>query len=206
MMNGIDISIYQGDVDFGQVKASGIAFCYAKAAEGTSYADANFAGYHDQAKTAGLPFGPYFFFHGAQDGAAQAQAFLAAIDGREGDLLPMVDCEAGGLDGVSAGAYLGELAKFLEIVDATLEGKRTIIYFGYSFWHDTLGGYDGFSGHPAWVAAYNSDTTLDMTGTGWTKWTIWQFSDGSGQTPIPGISGNVDRDRLNGDDLSIIRR
>ena len=206
MIPGIDISVDQGDVDFGQVKASGlVAWVHAKATEGITYTDALYAQNHDRAKIAGEPFGGYHFFRGGDNGAAQAQHFLQTIDGREGDVLPMVDCEEGGRDGVDASTYLGRLAMFLKTLDATLRGKRTIIYFEYSFWVDFLGGYDGFSGHPAFPAAYNNDSSLDMTGTGWADWTIWQYSDGSGLPLIPGISTNVDRDRLRGELSTILR-
>jgi lysozyme len=207
MLNGIDISVDQGAIDFQAVKGSGaISWVHAKATEGITYADTAFRGYHDQAKGAGLPFGAYHFFRGNDDGDAQAQNFLAAIDGYSGQCLPMVDCEEGGLGGVDATTYLARLGAFLHAVDATLNGKRTLIYFGYSFWVNTLSGYSGFSGHPAWPAAYNDDATLDMSGTGWSSWTVWQFSDGIRKPPIPGISASVDRDRLDGDLLAPILR
>ena len=203
MLNGVDLSIDQGTIDF-HALASEVGFVFAKATEGITYSDARFREYHDQAKAANIPFGAYHFFHGGDNGAAQAAHFLSAIDGYGGDLVPMVDCEAGGLDGVSPGTFLSRLGMFLSNVDATLRGKRAIIYFGYSFWVNTLGGYDGFCGHPAWPAAYNPDASLDMTGTGWSDWTLWQYSDGSGLPYLPGMTTPVDRDRLR--DLALIRR
>lgn len=194
-MQGVDISCDQGDIDFHELDEH-VDWIHAKASEGVTYRDDHFATYHDRAKLVGIPFGAYHFFRGGDDGEAQAKTFLASISGREGQVLPMVDCEEGGRDGVDAQTYLKRLGDFLRVVDATLNGKRTLIYFEYSFWSDFLGGYDGFSGHPAWPAAYNSDSDLDMTGTGWVSWTIWQYSDGSDLAPLPGIATNVDRDRL----------
>jgi lysozyme len=205
MLNGIDTSAYNPITDYAAVKGSGLVqFWFNKATEGTGYQNSNYRAVHDGAKGVGIPFGAYHFFHGNVDGNAQAQYFLNFISGYEGQLLPFVDCETD--DGVDSATWLGNLTAFLGAVDATLSGKRTIIYFGYSFWQTFLGGTDDYSGHPAFPAAYNNDTSLDMTGTGWTKWTLWQYSDGSGKSSIPGITGNVDRDRLNSDDISLIQR
>lgn len=204
MLNGVDISVDQGDIDFAALKGS-VAWVHAKATEGITYQDSMFRTYHDGAKAVGIPFGAYHFFRGNDDGVLQAQNFLVAIDGYEGNVLPMVDCEEDGRGGVDRETFLRNLSAFISHVDVGLNGKRMLIYFMYSFWTDFLGGYDGFSGHPAWPAAYNNDGSLDMTGTGWKDWTIWQYSNGSGLS-VPGIAGGVDHDRLNGDNLAVILR
>ena len=209
MATGIDTSDYNTINDYAAAAASGmVQFWFNKATEGIHYVNPHYKTLHDAVKAQGIPYGAYHFFHGAIDGAAQAQAFLNVINGYEGQLLPFVDCEDGGRDGVTADTYLSQLAAFITAVDATLSGKRTIIYFGFSFWQSFLGGSSNFAGHPAFPAAYNDNPDLNMSGTGWKGWTLWQYSDGSAVRvpPIPGIVGNVDRDRLNGDDISIISR
>ena len=209
MSNIIDISFDQGSIDFHAVKSQTIFpvdAIIAKATEGITYSDANFRTYHDGAKAVGIPFSAYHFFHGGDEGIAQARHFLSTIDGYEGVNLPGVDCEEDGHDGVSAQVYLARLKEFVKCVDATLNGKRMVIYFDYAFWVNFLGGYDGFSGHPAWPAAYNNDPTLDMTGTGWKVATLWQYSNGSNVPSIPGIDTDVDRSRLVAGNLNVLRR
>lgn len=204
MLQGFDYSVDQGAIDWDAVAASRkVVFAFGKATEGETYTDANFRANHDGAKAAGFPVGAYHFFHFGDDGLAQAERFLEVIDGYEGALLPMVDIEQGGADGESdVASMMRNLGAFLARVDATLAGKRTIIYFEYAFWLYELGGYSGFSGHPAWSAAYNPDPTLDMSGTGWSDWTLWQYTD---RLIVPGIAAPVDGDRLNGA-LSLIQR
>ncbi|MGH8165010.1 MAG: glycoside hydrolase family 25 protein, partial [Rhodanobacteraceae bacterium] len=174
-----------------------VQFAYAKATEGTGYADAQFADNHDDAKTRGIPFGAYHFFHFGQDPIAQAQHFLASTDGRRGTLLPMVDVEGGGQDGVSdLGALIRTLAAFNTEIERAV-GAKILIYSDYGDWNAMMGGTDAFAGHPFWVAEYNSDAAPALP-TGITRALVWQFSS-SGR--IPGIAGNVDLDRFLGEDL-----
>ena len=201
---GFDFSVDQGAIDWNAVaEARKTVFAFGKATEGLTYVDANFRTNHDGAKAAGFPIGAYHFFHFGDDGLAQAEKFLSVVDGYEGPLLPMVDVELDGADGeTDIPSMMRNLGAFLARVDATLRGKRTLIYFDWAFWVYNLGGYGGFSGHPAWVAAYNNGATFDMTGTGWHDWTLWQYTD---QLAVPGITVPCDGDRLQGA-LSLIQR
>lgn len=193
-MNGIDISEYQGEIDFAAVQASGkVQFVYAKATEGLRTNDACFVRNHDECKRTSIPFGAYHFFHFGEDPESQASHFLQAIEGYRGQLLPMVDVEGGGQDRVTDLAALTHaLAAFNAKVEAAI-GKPIVIYTDYGDWNGFMQGTDAFSGHPLWIAEYNSDAAPTLPG-GWSDWKIWQYSS-SGS--IPGISGNVDCDRLN---------
>lgn len=199
-MNGIDVSAYQPTIDWAQVAASGIKFCYAKATEGMGYFSDEFISQHNGAKAAGIAFGAYHFWEPNEDPVAQAEFFLRSIDGYQGTLLPMVDVEVS--DGVATHDLITRLSLFVQTVEKSLNGKKCIIYSDYGFWNDEMGGTDAFSGHPFWVAEYNNDAqpTLPI---GMTHWVIWQYSS-SGK--VPGIPGNVDCDKLNGTDLGSISR
>ena len=196
MLHGIDVSYAQGAIDWGAAKTDPkCQFGFARATGGLTIADDRFRANHDGCKAHGIPFGAYHFFYAKDSGNAQAQHFLNFISGYEGALLPMVDVEQESLAGFGGAAadFIRELVAFDSAVRATLHGgKLPLIYFGYAFWSDYLGGYDGFAGHPAWPAAYNKASALDMRGTGWRTWTIWQWSD-SGR--VAGIDANVDLDR-----------
>lgn len=203
MVKGIDISTFQGVVDFAALKGSGsVAFVYAKATEGLHEVDDQYKRNRDVARNRHIPVGAYHFFHPAADPVRQAAHFLATIG--QATLLPMVDVEVS--EGCSASEIVASLAAFLREVDRTLPlGKRTLIYTGWAFWNDAVGGSDAFAGHPCWVAAYPDsyeDTQAAPVPTGWTRATLWQYSS-TGR--IPGIAGNVDLDRLEGP-LSLIER
>jgi lysozyme len=196
MINGIDVSDHQKKIDWVAVKGdANCQFVIAQATEGLTITNDTFKRNHDGCEAQGIPFGAYHFFYAKDDGKAQAEFFLNFIDGLEGKLLPMVDVEHDSLAGFhgTPADLIKRLKAFDTAVRASLPaGKLPLIYFGLDFWKTYLGGYDGFSGHPAWPAANNSDLTLDMSGTGWSTWTIWQWTS-SGR--IAGIGPNVDRDR-----------
>jgi lysozyme len=200
MLKGIDISTYQGAIDFAAVKAAGVAFVYAKATHGLRENDDRFARYHDDARTKGLAFGAYHFLQLNEDGAAQADHFLAATQGRLGTLLPMVDVEDGGRGGVTDLATLINcIAGFNARIEEKL-GCRVIVYSDLGDWNGFMRGTDAFSGHPFWVAEYNSDAAPTLPG-GFKSWVLWQYSS---KGSVAGIAGDVDLDRLNGDDLALI--
>lgn len=197
-MNGIDISIDQGAVDWNTVKGGGsVQFVYAKATEGATYRDTMFRTNHDGCKSVGIPFGAYHFFRFGVDAESQADHFLSVIDGYRGQLIPMVDVEADGQDGVT---YLGALVSALSVFTRKVEnviGKRMVIYSDYGDWNGFMQGTDAFSGHPFWVAEYNHDATPTLPA-GFSDYVLWQYTSGG---VIPGINGFVDLDRTKAQDL-----
>lgn len=203
-VQGVDVSAYQQTIDYKALAATPFGgFVFAKATEGTDYTDDYFRANHNGAKAAGIPFGAYHFLHFGQDPIAQAQAFLAAIDGYEGTLLPMVDVESGGLDGVTnLDTLIAGLSMFLKTVEATLGGKRCIIYSDWNDWNTMMGGTSDFSGHPFWIAAYNNDAAPPIPN-GVVTWVLWQYTSGG---TVNGIPGFVDCDLLNGNDTGVISR
>lgn len=197
-LHGVDISVDQQTIDFGAVKQScKVDFVYAKASEGLHYDDALFQRNHDMCKVHGIPFGAYHFFHFSEDPVTQAQHFLTATDGRLGQLIPMVDVEADGQDGVTdLQKLIQRLASFLHVVEPHI-GKRMIIYADYGDWNGFMQGTDSFSGHALWVAEYNSDSSPTLPN-GFSDYALWQYTSG---LVIPGIPAFVDGDRTKDDDL-----
>ena len=84
---GIDVSHYQGVVDWAAVAASGEQFAFAKATEGVSVADLYFHDNWAGIKSAGLLRGAYHFFHPDQNAPTQAQSFLAKLTAANGSPL-----------------------------------------------------------------------------------------------------------------------
>lgn len=71
---GIDVSRYQGNIDWAKVKASGITFVFIKATEGRTYVDPNFEKNVTGALAAGMMVGTYHFFRGTTAEIAKAEA------------------------------------------------------------------------------------------------------------------------------------
>ena len=197
LTNGIDVSHYNGVVDWARVAKAGIAFAYAKATEGAVHQDTeftnNYAGIGQNAILRGL----YHFFRPSVDAQAQATNFLKSLPQLVvGDLPPALDVEVS--DGQGAQVIVSGIQQWLNHVEATL-GCTPVIYTSASFWNANFAGNTTFSRYPLWVAHYTHNPAPNLPA-GFADFTLWQYSE-SGQ--VPGITGSVDMNRFNGtsDDL-----
>src|SRR5213076_680529 len=128
-LRGIDVSHYQGSIDWRRVARDDVAFAYVKATEGVHGRDARFARNWREARRAGVRVGAYHYFIFCRSGRAQARNFLAVAPRGKGTLPPAVDLEIGrGCAGRLTGAAMRrELDAFLSLVEAR-EGRRAVLY------------------------------------------------------------------------------
>jgi lysozyme len=197
-VHGIDVSHYQGTVDWSQVAGAGMAFAFVKATQGAAYVDPLFAQNWDGARAAGLLCGAYHFFQPGDDPAAQAAHFLSVLGippGITGGLPPVLDVET--LGSQTAVQVVEGVRTWLSTVEAAA-GCTPIVYTSPHFWA-TLGTSD-FGGYPLWVAEYGVSTP--KLPAGWTSWTFWQSSQ-SGQ--VAGVAGAVDLDVFQGSRADLAR-
>ena len=189
ILQGIDVSVYQGTINWTDVKNAGIVFAYARVNDG-SFLDTTFSSNWAGMKTAGIIRGAYSYFEPAQDPTTQANDFLNALGTLQpGDLPPMLDLEITG--GESAGTIITNVNTWMRIVQAAT-GRIPIIYTAPGFWNASVGSTN-FSLYPLW--AVNWSVTCPTLAEGWTSWVIWQYSDSG---TVSGISGSVDLDEFNG--------
>ena len=203
-LEGIDISHWQGTIDWTKVRAAGKKFAYIKASEHTSFVDDKYQTNRSRAKSAGLKVGAYHFARpniGTADAYAEADHFIETADWTSGELRPVLDLEDTG--GLSSAALQTWVKAFLQrIHDRT--GVRAVIYVSPSFWSSKMGNSNWFAknGYDVlWIAHWTTAGSPSVPAENWggESWTFWQYtSDGS----VPGISGRVDLDRYNGTDLS----
>lgn len=196
-IEGIDVSKWQGEIDWDAVAGDGIRFAFIRATHGTDILDEWFDTNWRRAREVGIARGAYQFFEGGQDPVEQADVFLSMVPALEpGDLPPVIDVESP--DGnPGAAEYQDNVRVWLDRVEAAL-GVPPIIYTGKYYWDDALAGTDEFSDHPLWDAWWSNG--CPDTPRGWESWTFWQYSS-TGR--VAGIGGDVDRDRFDGtmDDL-----
>ncbi|MTI44543.1 lysozyme [Roseibium hamelinense] len=189
---GIDVSHYQGTVNWQGVAASGIDFAYLKATEGTGYTDPTFKQNWSGCQEYALKCGGYHYFLPRDSFLQQAEAIVQAMRSvgysRTTDLPPAIDCEE--MDGCSAAEYVHALAGLVSLVERFL-CVRPMIYTNPSFW-DGLGNPD-FSEYPLWLAQY-TDAQSPTVPAPWSSYTIWQYSD---QGTVSGIGGFCDCDLAN---------
>ena len=185
---GIDVSHFQGRVDWAAVRAAGCSFAFAKATEGAGVTDPFFAANWAGMKEAGLLRGAYHFFRAGEPAAAQAAHFLSAVPFEAGDLPPVLDIELN--DGVTGPPLVGGVQTWLDAVEPAA-GSTPVIYTNTPFWdaHFT----DGFAQYPLWIAHYGpAPSPLPR---GWAAWTFWQYSQ---SLRVGGVSGPADHDYFNG--------
>ncbi|MFN4168681.1 MAG: glycoside hydrolase family 25 protein [Pannonibacter phragmitetus] len=188
-VNGIDVSHYQGTVNWAQVAADGIGFTFIKATQGTSYVDPMFQTNWQGAKAAGLKCGPYLFFEPNESFLDQAELFIrqlktAGYDSKT-DLPPAIDCEE--TNGVTNTEFSYALSQLLHVLQIFLRVKP-LIYASPGFWSSV--GNPDFSEYPLWVADYTTAPAPTLP-PDWTGYAFWQYSQSG---TVNGISGAVDLD------------
>lgn len=189
---GIDVSYYQGNINWTAVKNDGVKFAFIRVSDGTGFQDPKFAANWSGARSAGVLRGAYQFFRSDDDPIAQADLLIATMGALEpDDLPPVVDVES--TDGVGAAARVTKLRTWLDRVEAAT-GVQPIIYTGGYFWQDNVASSE-FSDHPLWHAGYTGGTCPSTIANQWSDWAFWQYSSTGS---VAGIAGNVDTNRFNG--------
>jgi len=189
-VQGIDVSDYQGTIDWGAVARSGRAFGYAQVSDGLGYRDWTFARNWAGMRAAGMLRGAYQYFEVGENAVAQADLLADAVGSLgDGDLPPMLDIESGA---GSAGEILGAMQAWSNRIQSRL-GKKPVIYTGAWWWNPHTGGSAAFASYPL-ADSYYSESCPNIAA-GWQSWTLWQYSS-SGL--VPGIGGHVDLDSFNG--------
>lgn len=192
-LKGIDVSHFQGRIDWPSVARQGIAFAYAKASEGNSVTDPMFSANYDAMRAAGVARGAYHFLHADVDAGAQARHFLGVLGAPQaGDLPPMLDVETA--CGMQCAAIDSCALEWLTEVQKAL-GCTPLIYSSLSFWNSKLAACAALCAYPLWIAEYNN-AAAPVLPRGVNGYAIWQYAQ-TGK--LDGIAGAVDLDRFNGD-------
>ncbi len=192
-LNGLDVSHYDGTVDWTKVAASGRVFAVAKATEGDTFVDPEFATNWAGMKKAGVIRSAYHFFHSTDDPVTQAEQFLSTMGPLEpGDLPPSLDLEVN--DGSPPDTVTSTTIAWLDHVAAATHTKP-ILYTSASFVTDSMGNPPGLEDHATlWVAHW--DVPCPNVPAPFTSFAFWQ----TGSDDVPGdVAGPADVDVFNGD-------
>ncbi len=192
-IHGIDISHYQGDIDWERLRRDGvidscpIRFVMIKATEGADKVDENFEHNFHTAREYGFTRGAYHFYSTQSPAINQAQAFISKVRLERGDLPPVLDVEKKPKE-QSRDDFRRDVLTWLLMVERHY-GVKPIIYtyhkFKLEYLDDSL-----FNQFPYWIAHYYVDS-LEYRG----PWKFWQHTDAG---RLPGIDGDVDFNVYNG--------
>ena len=185
---GVDVSAYQGKIDWDALAAQGVSFAYIKATEGSGTVDACFAANWTGARQAGIPAGAYHFFSFDSPAGTQAENFIAAVPNYDGALPPAVDVELYGAykrHPKPCGEVLDELRAFSDALEAHY-GVKPMLYVtrrSYALYVRGAG-----LENPLWVR----DVYLPPV---WAEdWLIWQYADRGEMAGYDGVERYIDLD------------
>ncbi len=192
-IHGIDISHYQGDIDWAELQRDGaidscpIRFVMIKATEGADQVDEKFERNFRKAREHGFTRGAYHFYSTQSSALDQAQAFITKVSLERGDLPPVLDVEKKPKE-QSREDFRRDILTWLLTVEHHY-GVKPIIYtyhkFKLEYLDDSL-----FNQFPYWIAHYYVDS-VEYQG----PWKFWQHTDAG---RLPGIKGDVDFNVYNG--------
>lgn len=186
---GIDVSNWQGYIDYSQVKNSGIDVVYIKASQGNSIKDPYFEINYENAKANNLKVGFYHFLTATtvEEAEQQATFFASVISGKQADCKLAMDYEQ--FYGVSTEQVNQIAMAFIQKIKE-LTKKQVIIY------SDLYNSENAFnrelsSQGELWLAYYGDYKNLENVNSSWNTFIGVQYTD---QGNVAGINGNVDRD------------
>ena len=200
IIRGVDVSKYQGDIDWDVLASQDIAFAYIKATEGTDIVDRNFEYNWENAKKTKLRIGAYHFFRFDEDGDAQGRHFADTVDPVSRMLPPVLDIEL-------YGKYETH-EPTVEEVDAVLEpcldrmrrayGVEPVIYTSRYFYETYIRGkYD----NPIWIADHQMRDTLPDG----EDWAFCQYTYEGQMDGYSGDSKYIDLDVFHGGRWKFVR-
>jgi GH25 family lysozyme M1 (1,4-beta-N-acetylmuramidase) len=200
---GLDVSVYQGAINWTNVKNAGISFVIIRAGHGgTTGVDTNFATNWAGAKSVGLVRGAYWYVVPSAspslsaNAASVATAFVNTVKPRKGDLQLAIDFEDnGGLSKADTQTWLQACVTQVR----TLTHRPPLIYCSPGLWNQYMPSNATSMGCPLWVANWGvSSPTLP---TAWTTYAFWQYSD----TGNVGGLNPVDQDTCNGNTAFMVQ-
>lgn len=184
---GVDVSAYQGQVDWSVLAGQGVEFAFIKATEGSGYADRYFEQNWLGAQRAGLLMGAYHFFSYDSPGETQADNFIKTVPVTAGALPPVVDIEFYG-DKLRNPPDREEVKEILDPLLARLEehyGQKPILYVTYRSYRLYIKGE--YEEYPLWVSRPLL-APIDK------DWSFWQYSHSA---RLEGYAGDEERIDLN---------
>ncbi|MDZ5696806.1 GH25 family lysozyme [Chelativorans sp. M5D2P16] len=194
-VHGVDVSRWQGEIDWPSLRAHGANFAFIKATDGIDHLDPMFRKNWEGARAAGIMRGAYHFFYWCRKASDQARWFIRNVPKEKDALPPVLDLEWNHQSSCKWRPSRAEILEKIEVFVERLEqhyGQRPIIYTTPDFYDHVLKG--AFPNHPFWLRAVAEHPSKVYPGR---DWVFWQYS-GSGLSG--GVDGRIDLNVFYGDE------
>lgn len=193
-VRGVDVSSYQGNIDWEILSKQNISFAFIKATEGSSFVDEYFKYNWESANKTELKVGAYHFFSYDSSGETQGNNFINTVPISEKSLPPVVDIEFYG-DYYKNEPSKNDSQRELTVLLEKLEKhycKKPIIYATQKSYNLYI--KDSYQDYPIWIRDVLTKPKLSDNRT----WTFWQYTD---KEKLDGYSGKerfIDMNVFNG--------
>lgn len=193
-VRGVDVSAYQGEIDWQTLSGQDISFAFIKATEGSSFVDKSFAYNFEQAQDTDLAVGAYHFFSYDSEGRTQAEHFIDTVEAFEGMLPPVVDLEFYGdyAKNPPERKYVDEQLKTMLSILEEHYGQKPIIYATETSYELYLSG--DYAEYDIWIR--NVITRPRMSDG--RRWTFWQYTNRERLDGYNGDEKHIDVNVFNG--------
>ena len=168
-VRGVDLSYYQGNIDWDVLASQGVDFCFIKATEGVDHNDSQFAQNWQTAQAAKIYVGAYHFFRFEDTGREQAENFIRTVPVTENTLPPVIDVELYESLGGSmpdTGTARQNLQEMLDLLEAHY-GVKPILYAAPNTYRAYVKSFA--ADYPIWISNYYYKPYF--------AWTFWQYTD-----------------------------
>lgn len=193
-VHGVDVSRWQGNINWSKLRSHGANFAFIKATDGGDHLDPAFRRNWNGAAAAGVKRGAYHFFYWCRPAESQAKWFIRHVPRVAGALPPVIDVEWVRSRSCTKRPSPATVRKKMQVFMNMLEahyGQRPIIYTAPDFYEDNLQG--AFLSHPFWLRAVAEHPSKVYPGR---KWVFWQYS-GTGLSK--GVGEKIDLNVFAGD-------
>lgn len=189
-IKGIDVSSWQGKIDWATVADYGMGFAILRITEKGNKTDSRFEENYKECQKYGIPVGVYKYSYALSVAEIQAEAqnVVDVLDGRELQFPVWLDLEDASQRSLSDSALMTLIKTFWSVVTAA--GYKFGIYCNMD-WYENVIPEEAKGKYDFWIARYPAEDN------GWLQERLrpsvgvgWQYSS---KATIPGISGNVDR-------------
>lgn len=191
-VRGVDVSHYQGEIDWETIRGQEIDFAFLKATEGSGTVDETFADNWKNARAAGLAVGAYHFFSFDSSGETQTANFLKTVPAAANAMPPVIDLEYYDSEGSQAAETVRRELRVMLDALKTRYGKTPIIYTTQNFWEKYLRDTD-FE-YTLWIRSVYSSPSSKLS----PQWSFWQYNSRGVLEGYHGVETKIDLNAYRG--------